>query len=127
MKRLRFEIDGQTVEGRAVFDKGALWVHLHGETFVLESEGGSRSRRGRSAAKAHAGEIAAPMPGKIIKVTAKSGDEVSEGQALIVMEAMKMEYTLKAQAGGRVKDVRVQAGDQVALGQILLEFDVSQA
>lgn len=127
MRKLRFEIDGQTLEGRAAFAKGVLWVHMNGETFVVEPEEGSRSRRGRSAAKAHAGEISAPMPGKIIKVMAKDGESVTEGQALIVMEAMKMEYTLKAQSGGRVKSVRAQAGDQVALGQILLELEASQA
>lgn len=126
MKKLRFEIDGQWVEGRAAFAKGVLWAHVNGETFAVEPEGGSRSRRGRSAAKAHAGEIAAPMPGKLIKVMAKDGEDVIEGQALVVMEAMKMEYTLKAQAGGRVKSVRAQAGDQVALGQVLLELEVSR-
>lgn len=127
MRTLRLEIDGETLEGRAAFAGGVLWVHLKGETFVVEAEGGARARRGRSASRAHAGEIAAPMPGKIIKVMAKESDVVAEGQALVVMEAMKMEYTLKAQAGGRVLAVRAQGGDQVALGQVLLELEVSQA
>lgn len=128
MKRLRLEIDGLTAEGRAVFHKGALWLHLDGETFVYEDETSAPRARRRGADKAaYAGEIAAPMPGKIVKVMAKPGDEVSAGQVLVVMEAMKMEYTLKALAGGRVAEVKTRAGDQVALGQNLLRLDVEPA
>ena len=60
------------------------------------------------------------MPGKITRVTVKKGDAVSKGQALVVMEAMKMEYTLEADRGGRVEEVSVELGKQVGLGDVLV-------
>jgi acetyl-CoA carboxylase biotin carboxyl carrier protein len=64
------------------------------------------------------------MPGRITKVTAKVGDKVEAGQTVIMMEAMKMEYTLKAEVEGVVKAVNVQESDQVNLGQILVELEL---
>jgi acetyl/propionyl-CoA carboxylase alpha subunit len=125
MKRLRIEVEGRTIEGRAVFNKGSLWVHMDGETFVYKADiSQSRGRRDGVGKGAHAGEIMAPMPGKIIKVMARAKETVAEGQVLVVMEAMKMEYTLKAQAGGRVADIKAKPGDQVVLGQVLLTLDL---
>lgn len=57
-----------------------------------------------------------PMPGKILKVLVKKGDEVSEGQALVVMEAMKMEHTLKAAKEGVVRAVRCRVGERIEAG-----------
>jgi biotin carboxyl carrier protein len=121
MKKVRLEIDGQWVEGRVAQSKGVLWVHMNGETFTVEPESSGRKRRGAVGGAAHAGEIVAPMPGKIIKVMVEANAVVKKGQALLVMEAMKMEYTLKAPADGAVSEVAAKPGDQVALGQILLQ------
>ena len=76
---------------------------------------------------AHAGEglseggrLTAPMPGKVVSIAVKAGDKVSKGQALAVMEAMKMEHTIAAPADGTVAEVLYAAGDQVAEGVELL-------
>lgn len=124
MKKLAIEIDGRMVEGSVVSAKGVLWVHLEGETFVYEPP--RRGRRGGkgSAGAANPGEIVAPMPGKIIKILVGPGDKVSAGQVLLVMEAMKMEYTLKAQADGDVAEVRCEPNQQVTLGQVLVKLEV---
>lgn len=53
------------------------------------------------------------MPGKIIKLLAKVGDEVEEGQSLIIMEAMKMENEIASPKSGRVVDIKVQEGNSV--------------
>ncbi len=66
------------------------------------------------------GSLHAPMPGKIISVTVASGDSVTEGQTLVVMEAMKMEHTLKSPVDGRVVSLRVAVGDQVEADQVLV-------
>jgi biotin carboxyl carrier protein len=68
-------------------------------------------------------EIKAPMPGLIIKVEVDAEDEVERGQALIVIEAMKMENELKAVSAGRVTDVRVAAGQAVDKGEPLLVIE----
>ena len=66
------------------------------------------------------GAVIAPMPGKIIDVLHKNGATVEASDALIIMEAMKMEYTLTAPRHGTVDGLQVKAGDQVADGQLLL-------
>ena len=80
---------------------------------------------------AHAGEVhaeggrlTAPMPGKVVSFLVKAGDAVKTGQALAVMEAMKMEHTIAAPADGTVAELLYAPGDQVAEGAELLTLAV---
>ena len=115
------EVEFQGVKHRvpALKHQGRVWFHWQGETHVLDDSGAERSRSGEKA-NARPGVIVAPMPGKVTKVAVKQNEAVAKGQALVVMEAMKMEYTLEADRDGFVEDVQVQAGAQVTLGQILV-------
>lgn len=70
-----------------------------------------------------ADSLSAPMPGKIIAVNAKVGDSVKAGDALIIMEAMKMEMTLEAPRDGVVAEVPVVADALVTDGEILLSLE----
>lgn len=63
--------------------------------------------------------LTAPMPGKILRVLVAVAEEVSAGQGLVVMEAMKMENELKAPRAGRVKDLGVREGQAVETGTLL--------
>ncbi|MCW5650109.1 MAG: acetyl/propionyl/methylcrotonyl-CoA carboxylase subunit alpha [Ramlibacter sp.] len=76
------------------------------------------------AGEAHAegGRLSAPMPGKVVSFAVKAGDKVSKGQALAVMEAMKMEHTIAAPADGIVAELLYSPGDQVAEGAELLRL-----
>lgn len=65
-------------------------------------------------------EVTAPMPGTILKVNVTSGQTVSAGDTLVVLEAMKMENEVVAPADGVVGDVLVSANDRVQSGQLLL-------
>lgn len=122
MKKLTLEVNGKTKEAYVAYAKGVVWVHMDGETFTHETIRKNR-RGGKGAAAHHPGEIAAPMPGKIIKVLVEKGAEAQEGQVLVVMEAMKMEYTLKAAGSGKVAEISVEPGQQVSLGQILVRLE----
>ncbi len=62
------------------------------------------------------------MPGKVTKIQKNIGDAVSAGDVVIVMEAMKMEYTLKAHVNGKVEVMNCKAGDQVTLGKLLAQI-----
>ncbi|HVN87081.1 MAG TPA: biotin/lipoyl-containing protein [Candidatus Binatia bacterium] len=65
-------------------------------------------------------EIVAPMPGKVLQVLVKSGDHVESGDGLLILEAMKMENRLVAEAAATVTDVRAADGDTVEGGQVLM-------
>ena len=68
-------------------------------------------------------DIKAPMPGLILEVNVKEGDEVKEGDYLLVLEAMKMENTLTAPRDGVVKSVRVSKSDTVEKNELLIEME----
>jgi pyruvate carboxylase subunit B len=68
-------------------------------------------------------ELRAPMPALVVRVEVKKGEEVVEGQGLVVLEAMKMENELKATHPGRVKDIRVEKGKAVEKGELLLVLE----
>jgi pyruvate carboxylase subunit B len=65
------------------------------------------------------------MPGKIIRVLAKAGDEVQKDQPLLVMEAMKMENELRSPSSGRVEAIRAQPGSAVEKGTVLVELSAT--
>ncbi len=67
--------------------------------------------------------LASPMPGKVLSVLVEPGAEVIEEQPLVIIEAMKMEFTVKAPHDGRVRAVHYEQGDQVAVGDILVELE----
>jgi len=69
-----------------------------------------------------ANHIKAPMPGLIIDLRVKEGDTVMPGDALLILEAMKMENMIKASAQSIVKLVKVKKGDSVEKNQVLIEF-----
>ena len=67
--------------------------------------------------------LTAPIPGKVVAIKVAPGDEVVPGQALVVLEAMKMENELAAEQAGRVAAVHVTEGDTVESGELLVEIE----
>jgi acetyl/propionyl-CoA carboxylase alpha subunit len=107
--------------------RGAYTLWLDGFRFEVEALD-ERARAIRelsrtSAAPTGPAPLVAPMPGLIVRVAVKPGDEVKAGQGLVVMEAMKMENELRAVAAGRVKVVHAQPGTAVEKGALLVELE----
>jgi 3-methylcrotonyl-CoA carboxylase alpha subunit len=89
------------------------------ESSALLTEVDRLAHAGDAAAE---GRLSAPMPGKVVSFAVKAGDAVKRGQALAVMEAMKMEHTLHAPHDGVVQELLYAVGDQVAEGGELLKI-----
>ena len=97
-----------------------LQIHLP-EGAVTAVVNGRRARRdGRPDVGSGEQRLAAPMPGRIVRVLVKPGDEVRPRQPLVIVEAMKMENELSAARAGRVKDVQVRDGMSVEAGRLLV-------
>jgi biotin carboxyl carrier protein len=75
-----------------------------------------------ASAGARVNHVRAPMPGLIIQLKVKDGDEVKAGDTLLILEAMKMENIIKAPGDATVKSVKVRMGEGVEKNQILIEF-----
>jgi hypothetical protein len=100
-------------------------VGIDGRT-VGATLNGRRARRAGAGGRADAhGEqaIVAPMPGRVVRVLVAPGDEVAARQAVVVVEAMKMENELRSPKAGRVKDVAVTAGTSVDAGRVLIVIE----
>ena len=114
-----YRVVAQKRQGRG---KYRLWID--GYRFEAEAlDERTRSIRDLSAVRAGPtgpAPIVAPMPGLIVRVSVKVGDNVVAGQGVVVMEAMKMENELRATAAGVVKSVEVSVGTAVEKGAVLV-------
>jgi biotin carboxyl carrier protein len=68
-------------------------------------------------------EVRAPMPGKILEVLVKVGDQVKEDDEVVMLEAMKMENPIYAPADGTVKEIKVKANDSVETEQLMIVIE----
>jgi biotin carboxyl carrier protein len=68
-------------------------------------------------------DLKAPMPGMVLNVCVRSGDEVKKGDNLLVLEAMKMENIIKSPADLKIKTIKVVSGDKVEKNQVLINFE----
>ena len=117
---LRFNGQRQTVQTWQVDENVHVFCGL-GATQIVEID--ALAHAGETTAEG--GRLTAPMPGKVVSFAVKAGDAVKKGQALAVMEAMKMEHTIAAPADGTVAELLYAPGDQVNEGAELLKLSVA--
>ncbi|WP_406814754.1 acetyl-CoA carboxylase biotin carboxylase subunit [Mycobacterium sp. M23085] len=108
-------LDGVRREYRWAEADRHLWIADERGTWHLREAEENKIHRAAGAQRA---EIVSPMPGSVIAVQASSGTDVSEGDVVVVVEAMKMEHSLAAPVSGRV-EVLVSVGEQVTVDQVL--------
>ena|SRR2546422_6277274 len=100
---------------------GQLTVHVAGVPVTVGVNGPGRYGRKAEGEKGSGPQrLAAPMPGKVVRVLARTGDSVRARQPLVVVEAMKMENELRASHDGTVAEVHVREGMSVEAGALLL-------
>ena len=98
---------------------GATWVFFDGQVWQIEDSAGGRSRTKRTGDSS----VMSPMPATVVAINAAAGDLVTEGDTLIVLEAMKMELLIRAPRSGVVKAIHCARGELVQPGVNLLEIE----
>ena len=106
-KQYTLLVNGHSIR-LALCDEYELLVHNMG----LDSDAAEQVR-----------DIAAPMPGLVLDIRCAAGDDVREGDVLLILEAMKMENALSAHSNGRVEKVLVEKGQAVEKGQVLITLE----
>ena len=120
---VRVRLDGADSRAIVILHRDAVHVFAGGGVHVMQVV--DELAHAQEEGNAHAGGLIAPMPGKIISITVKAGDPVKSGDALLVMEAMKMEHTIHAPADGTVEELFFAVGDQVTDGAELIAIAAS--
>jgi acetyl/propionyl-CoA carboxylase alpha subunit len=105
-----------------------LSVSRYGDVRFVDSEAGSArlvelSRYPAPDSTANVGSLHAPMPGRVVRVEVEVGDTVAPGAVLVVLEAMKMEHTLRSPRDGLVTEIKHRVGDQVETNDILIVIE----
>src|SRR4029079_12968167 len=102
---------------------GDFDVHLDGRTIPVQirpaGSFGRQKKQGAGTTGAGPQRALAPMPGKVVRVLVKPGDEVKARQGLVVVEAMKMESEIASPKAGRIKEIAVETGITVEAGRLL--------
>jgi 3-methylcrotonyl-CoA carboxylase alpha subunit len=117
--RLLVQLDERAFQARAVREARNWHVFCEGEHRRLSLQ----EELAAADTDTASGSLAAPMPGKVIKVMIEAGAKVAKGQALLILEAMKMEHTITAPADGVVTEVHYHAGEQVLEGAELISLE----
>jgi len=116
------ELDGRSTRATVVRLGNELTVFADGGSYRLEFEQAAMTED-----EDPSGRLVSPLPGSVIQVLVENGETVAKGQALMIIEAMKMEHTISAPRRGLVKQIYFSLGEQVAEGAQLLEFEPEQA
>ncbi len=114
------EIDGQRFNAGFDLHAGQITVMLAGDAFVIDLHDPMQAAEFEDGS---AGDVSAPMPGKLVSVRVGKGDKVRKGDPLAVLEAMKMEHTLIAPADGIIATIHFAEGDQVEEGVTVIAFE----
>ena len=121
VRRLSLSVAGERISVDVLRDDDTIWVVSGGETWAFVEEGLAGENHRSSTERS--GVLRSPMPGSVVSLAVAAGESVTADQAVVMIEAMKMEHTLRAPFDGTVAAVRVAVGDQVALGAELVEIE----
>jgi 3-methylcrotonyl-CoA carboxylase alpha subunit len=121
---IRAVVDGEAVVAGLALDDGAVHISLGGENHRLaKPPPPDVDGAGPGGTDTPGASLTAPMPGKVVRVLVEEGDEVEEGQLLLVLEAMKMEQPVTAPHDGRISSLPYEEGALVPGGAVLAEIE----
>lgn len=138
MKKFKFKVRGNKYEANInKFENNIVDIDINGTNYKVEIEQEiAKAKTPRlirakvpvntddAKIKSSAGSLVkAPLPGTIMKLNVKLGDNINAGDTLLIMEAMKMENNIQAETSGKIKSISVKEGDSVLQDDILLEIE----
>lgn len=128
VEKRRVTVDGEELEVEMEFDEGRWEVSVGGRTFSITTDSSPRIQKRKRVARSEkkidfSGSISSAIPGKIVSVLVSEGDKVSEGEVVIVLEAMKMQNEIKAVVNGVVRKVNCETGEKVEANVPLIEIE----
>jgi len=112
----RFAADGHLAY--AVADRDRVWVFMNGRIYIIQAD--DRDGRDRPHVSDDQVALSAPMPATVIAIAVKPGQDVLQGDLLVMLEAMKMELPIRAPRSGRVTSLACREGELVQPGVPLL-------
>ena len=141
MKKFKFNIRGNSYNVEILnIEDNVAEIEVNGSTYQVEIEkaiketktpklvrpkiihSGGSVKTSKPDAKKGVGFVKAPLPGTILELKVKVGDEVKVGDTLLIMEAMKMENNIKSDKAGKVSSIKVNNGESVLEGDVLVEI-----
>ena len=120
-RHMRVRVDGRLFEYPVLRESHRVALSLDGEAFEF---GLPAVVSGAEAVAADAGHPRAPMSGAVVALPVAVGDTVEPGQTLMIIEAMKMEHAIVAEAAGKVSEILFAVGDQVDEDETLMQLEV---
>jgi biotin carboxyl carrier protein len=118
MSKRKVKVDGEEFEVELEKEDGVWNVTVQGKKFQIEIEGGAAAEQGvkkrkRGGRGKKSGTISSTIPGKIVSIAISEGQQVSEGDVVMILEAMKMQNEIHAPLSGTVSAVNCKPGDSV--------------
>ncbi len=111
--------EGRRYVATVAWEGRRAWVHVGGRVILVEP-GRDEGRRGSAAAEGDA--LSAPMPATVARINVAAGDRVTNGDVILLLEAMKMELPIRAPRDGIVSRINCRAGELVQPGTPLVEL-----
>ncbi len=117
---LKIKIGDKVIKSVITEGNNEKFVFVDGNVFKVKPV--ELTGKGKSKKKKEEGDLSSPISGKVVNVKVKKGDKVKKEQVLMVIEAMKMEYLIRAPKKGTIKKINFKENDQIEIGQITAEI-----
>jgi biotin carboxyl carrier protein len=118
--QLKIKIGDRLIKSVITEGDKEKYVFVDGDVFKVKPVELTGTKKTK---KKQIGDLSSPISGKIVSVKVKKGDSVKKGEVMMVIEAMKMEYLIRAPFDGKVKNINFKENDQIEIGQNTVELE----
>jgi len=122
-RELALSIDGRSERVLVAARGDRVFVHARGRSFEVRFESELEGARASARARAGSGAVSAPMPGVVVELLVREGDEVEAGRTLLVIESMKLQSRIASEVAGRVAEICVAPGQSFERGAVLARIE----